>query len=206
MIDNKMSFGPQSAALCSKINSKTFLLSKSLYLFTEDFKPNLFKIFIQSHFDYCSTLTTHFSNQLYPKNLELCFTKSIFRILKIKLKEKSIKEQFDLLSKFNILPLKLRHFFRLCTFIFNILKNKNPFFSDIYNAQKKKNARAVCSIFNIPIFQKSFKQFSFSTISIKILNLFIFKCFTASQSLTSFKTFLHDDLIRYYVESEIFWT
>ena len=46
VIDNKLDFGAQSKALSIKINCKSHLLKKSLYLFTENFKPILFKLFI----------------------------------------------------------------------------------------------------------------------------------------------------------------
>jgi hypothetical protein len=206
VIDNKLSFGPQAAALCKKINSKTHLLQKSLYLFTDKFKPILFKMFIQSLFDYCSTLTTHFSNHLFIDNIELCFSKSIFRILKVKIKSKLLPEQYKILEKFNILPLRLRNFSHLCIFILTIFRYRNPFFFNIFNSLKKTNS-STRSIFNNPVFKKSFKNFSFTTISFKLLNLFIFEHTTSS--ISNFKTFLYSDhnsnLIKMFNSSEKFW-
>jgi hypothetical protein len=125
--DNKLLFGPQTDALISKVNSKIALLKKSLYLFTDNFRPNLFKIFIQSIFDYCSSLTIHLSCQKLHNSLELCFAKSIYNIIKIKIKNKALNDQYESLDTFNILPLQMRRFFRLSTFIFTIVKNKNIF-------------------------------------------------------------------------------
>ena len=107
LVDNKLSFSEQCSNICSKVNSKTFLLNKSLYLFTKSFVPILFKIFIQSQFDYCSTLIIHFSDKSNHSRLNTCFAKSIHRLLKLKLYSSTPEEQYNVLfSKFNILPAK----------------------------------------------------------------------------------------------------
>jgi len=72
-------------------------------------------------------------------------------------KIRSIQEkQYDSLIKINILPLRLRYFFRLCTFIFNIIKNKNSFFTPIYLAHR--NLLNTRNQFNIPKFKKPLKN------------------------------------------------
>ena len=94
VIDNKLDFGAQSKDLSIKINCKSHLLKKSLYLFTENFKPILFKLFIQSHFDYCSTLYIYFSNKNHILHLEKCFTKSIYLIIGVKLAKLTLEDQY----------------------------------------------------------------------------------------------------------------
>ena len=210
MIDNKLSFGPQSKQLCGKITTKTNQLKKSLYLFTPNFKPNLFKIFIQSLFDYCSTLTTFFSNKTNEDRIENCFVKSLYMLTGVKIKNMTLDKQYESLIKINILPLRLRFFFRFCTFTFNILKNKNFYFMPIYLAHRSLlNTR---SEFNIPKFKKTFKQHSFISISIRLLNstingVNIFN-FDELGSLNKFKTVLRDkdNIIKLFNSSEKFWT
>ena len=76
---------------------------------------------------------------------------------------------------------------------------------DILNSHKKCSTSTTRSIFNIPIFKKSFKHFSFTTIAIKLLNRVIF-CHLDS-SLSLFKKFLNEtNLIELYQSSEHFWT
>ena len=161
VIDNKLDFGAQSKALSIKINLKSHLLKRSLYLFTESFKPTLFKLFIQSHFDYCSTLYIHFSNKNHIIKLEKCFTKAILIIIKVKLAKLTLFEQYTALNNtkknkinFNILPLKHRFFFHLCTFIFNIFKNNNETFINIFNSHKSQSVTR--DPYKIPKFKKTF--------------------------------------------------
>ena len=213
VIDNKLDFGAQSKDLSIKINCKSHLLKKSLYLFTENFKPILFKLFIQSHFDYCSTLYIYFSNKNHILHLEKCFTKSIYLIIGVKLAKLTLEDQYVELNdekknkkktNFNILPLKHRILYHLCTFIFNIFKNNNETFVNIFNAQKSKTSTR--EIFKVPFFKKRFKQFSFTTISIKLLNHFIF--LETQKTLSSFKSELSKNIINLFIlcEKKNFWT
>ena len=83
LIDNKLKFHSQVDTVCKKINSKTFLLSKSLFLFPASFRFNLFKLFILPHIDYCSSLYLHLSSQTVKTRLDRCFGKAVSRLLKI---------------------------------------------------------------------------------------------------------------------------
>ena len=125
IIDNKLTFASQTSHMCKKVNSKTHLLNKSLYIFTYTFKPILFKLFIQSQFDYCSTLIIHQTNKNNKDRLITCFNKSIKRILNINLSHLTVDEQYHKLNTFKVLPLSFRHFFRFSTFLFNIILNNN---------------------------------------------------------------------------------
>ena len=73
-IDHMLKFDIHTSNLCKRINAKTFILAKSIFLFTEKFRSILFKLFIQSHFDYCSSLFLHLSNSDSNK-LERCLAK-----------------------------------------------------------------------------------------------------------------------------------
>ena len=169
-IDNELKFNSQIDNICKKVNSKTFLLRKSLYLFTDNFKPILFKLFIQPNFDYCSTLLMHISTITQRDKLNSCFIKSVKRLLKLKKLtiNTPIENQKIILEPYNILPLFYRQFFRYCTFVFNVLKNKNLFLN---TCLKDKTDRKTRSDFIIPVFKTNFKKLSFSVIAFAILQL-----------------------------------
>jgi hypothetical protein len=52
----KLNFECHISTLCKKIASKVHLLKKSGFMFNIDFKVILYRMFIQSAFEYCSTL------------------------------------------------------------------------------------------------------------------------------------------------------
>jgi hypothetical protein len=207
MIDNELRFDGQAANICKKVNSKTFLLRKSLFLFTDKFKPILFKIFIQPHFDYCSTLTIYFSNKSHLDRINKCFSKSIKRILKLKkgFTTSSLSEQYEILKPFNILPFFYRQFFNYCTFLFNLVKKNNNLClstSLIYNVNSRTR-----SAYKLPDFDTDFKKYSFNVISTNLLNLFIHNfVHNPIYNLNSFKKYLHDNLVRLHADSIRFWT
>ena len=203
-IDKDLKFGAQVDNICRKANSKTFLLRKSLYLFSDNFKPILFKIFILPHFDYCSTLVMHLSNAYYKERLNRCYIKSIKRLLKLSHFSISsdLNSQYTILQNYNILPLFYRQFYRYCTFLFNVLKNKNTILCTYF----VKNNNQTRSDFVLPKFNTVFKKYSFSVISCNLLNGFISNCFNDNLSIFSFKNFLNADIARRYDASVRFWS
>ena len=84
IIDRKLNFDLHSRYICMKVNSKLHLLKKSTYLFDMNFKTILFKLFIQKHYDYCSTLFFHLSNKVDSDRLETSYSKALNKLLKIK--------------------------------------------------------------------------------------------------------------------------
>ena len=60
IIDNKLKFDHHTISVCHKVNYKTIVL-KCAYLFDFGLKTTLFKLFILSSFDYCSTLFFYLS-------------------------------------------------------------------------------------------------------------------------------------------------
>ena len=173
------------------------MLTKSLYLFTDNFKPILFKLFIQSQFDYCSTLLIHQSNKSNKDRLVNCFNKSIKILLYINISNLTIEEQFYKLSKFNILPLSFRHFFRFCTFLFNTINNNNTFINNEFN--NNLSTSITRQTYTEVSFKKNFKKYSFIAISIKLLNLFIADNLRQKTTIQSFKKYLnlHHFIINY---------
>jgi hypothetical protein len=63
MIDDKLNFYQHVKKICQQVTFKTNVLKKCAYLFDIQFKTILFKLFIQSELDYCSTLLLHLNNK-----------------------------------------------------------------------------------------------------------------------------------------------
>ena len=127
IIDDGLKFDGQIKNICKKVNSKTSLLARSSYLFPDSFKPILFKLFIQPHFDYCGTVFMHFSNKAILEKLDRCFVKSVLRLIKINLFGLDQSLQYAKLRHYNILPMRIRQFFHFCTFLFTLFKTNNIF-------------------------------------------------------------------------------
>jgi hypothetical protein len=199
VIDNKLKFDLHTIAICKQINSKTHLLARSAYLFPIEFKITLFKMFIQSRLDYCSSLFIHLSDNNDKNRIEKCFNNSLNKLLGIKIHNKSIDQQISILKPFNILPLKVRHFERFSIYLFSLFKNNNC--KQILKMFIKSRSASTRIQFILPKTNSNFVNFSFIAISTKILNLFLF-----NQLSNSTNTFLKNNLIKYFNSSESFWT
>jgi len=70
MIDDKLNFHQHVKKIYQQFTFKTNALKKCAYLFDIQFKTILFKLFIQSQFDYCSTLLFHLNNKSDQEKLE----------------------------------------------------------------------------------------------------------------------------------------
>jgi len=126
IIDNKLKFDLNSIDVTRKIAYKVRVLLKSA--FDIEFKTMLFKLFILSTFDYCSSLFVHFSSQVDKLRLERSYSNGVFSLLRVNLYDRnfstqnstmmSLERQLKTLINFNILPLKFRYFRRLIRFLF----------------------------------------------------------------------------------------
>ena len=92
IIDKKLKFDHHTISVCHKVNYKTIVLKKCAYLFDFGFKTTLFKLFILSSFDYCSTLFFYSSKSHVNstessvfRRLEKSYMKSLNKLLNIKL-------------------------------------------------------------------------------------------------------------------------
>jgi hypothetical protein len=162
------------------------------------FKVILFKLFIQSSLDYSSTLFIYFSNQLDQNRLEKSFSRSIHRLLKVNLSEwdprissfveMDIETQMKTLSVHNILPLKLRYFNHFIKFLHsNISKNSDSSLINYIMSHKKVEGTYRNNPLKMPVYSTNLAMFSFSSISIKIINLFLFKdLFLEKKQFTNF--------------------
>jgi len=121
-IDKSLTFCKYVDSLKKSVNTKLYSISKIFYL-SYSIKIQFFKTFIQTYFNYCSSLSIYFSPTL-TSQIERLFNNCIHKLLKIKLHDKSIEEQYSFLKPLNIFPYRLRIFFNLCTFSHKILNNK----------------------------------------------------------------------------------
>jgi hypothetical protein len=80
MIYDKLNFHQHVKKICQQVTFKTNVLKKCAYLFDTQFKTLLFKLFIQSQSDYCSTLLFHLNNKSDQEKLETLFSKSLNKI------------------------------------------------------------------------------------------------------------------------------
>jgi hypothetical protein len=120
--DDRLRFNDHISSLLKRINSKVYMLSRNLYLFSMDFHSILFKIFIQPLFDYCSSFFTHTDNKTDHNRLLYVFSKSIKKIFNINIFNSTPDIQLKQLHNFNILLLIFRYFQHFCLFTFSLFK------------------------------------------------------------------------------------
>jgi hypothetical protein len=158
----------------SQINFIWFsVLKKSSYLFDINFKITLFKLFIISKYDYCSTLFFHFNDKRNEDRLEKNFAKAVKSYLNIKIRSMDLEEQYQHLKSFRLLPLKLRFFQNLVFFIFTLVKIRRPSIL-LQSIVSLKKTRVTRQPFSLPISNTNLYINSFLSISIRLLNSFIF--------------------------------
>ena len=146
------------------------MLKKSSYLFDLKFRITLFKLFIMSKYDYCSSLFIHFSDSGNHERIDKNFAKAIKAYLKINIFNLSIGEQLSVLNSYTLLPLKLRFFKNLVFFVFSLIKHERN--STILNSIKSlRKTRITRAFFDEPISNTNLYKFSFISIFIKLLNI-----------------------------------
>ena len=203
VLDNYLQFDQQSITLCNSIKWKLGVLKKSAYLFDIRFRIILFKLFLQSRFDYCSSIFFHFTDSRCSDRLDKCFAKSLKVFLKINIKGLDIKQQFNHLASYRLLPLKVRFYQNLTFFTFSLLKNNlNGALIDSIN--KNRKTRSSRQNFSEPPFKTKLYQFSFVSLAIKLLNFFIFRNLDLSDS--SFRSMVNTNILDFYLNHSKFWS
>ena len=172
-LDEYLIFDTHTISLCAKVNWKVSVLKKSSYLFDINFKITLFKLFIISKYDYCSTLFFHFNDKRNEDRLEKNFAKAVKSYLNIKIRSMDLEEQYQHLKSFRLLPLKLRFFQNLVFFIFTLVKIRRPSIL-LQSIDSLKKTRVTRQPFSLPISNTNLYINSFLSISIRLLNSFIF--------------------------------
>jgi len=103
-----------------------------------------------------------------------------------------IDKQVKLLNDINIMPLKLR-FLRNFRFLNSNLTNLSTTFLMAYILSFKKDMPFRVYSFKFLYSNTKHSKYSFSTISIKILNLFLFNYITKNDAKTKFKNGISDN-------------
>jgi len=203
ILDEYLSFDTHTISICTKVNWKISVLKKSSYLFDLKFRTTLYKLFILSKYDSCSTLFFHFNDHNNYLRLENNYCKTIKTYLNIKIKNLSIEEQLNVLKPFRLLPLRLRFFQNLTFFVFALMKEKrlSALFNVISSYLKERETRY---FFSEPIFQTNLYKFSFVSITIKLLNNFIYTNTTLTE--TVFRKNFKENILFLYNKNLKYWT
>ena len=200
-LDRQLRFEDHFAAVCKKVNYKCYIISRSKHLFNEKFRATLFKLFLQSHFDYCSTLFASV-NVGSLSILKKCFKKSIKHLLCLKLNGLEDINHYSILKKFNILPFSFRLLKRYCSFIHMVMNNKEC----SLNVNLKKNE--IDGYLRHPFiqpkcFSTKYGLTSFSNIGVKLLNKFLFNMIQLSKSKLS--AVINKNILKLYLETKDFF-
>lgn len=207
LIDSQLNFSDHINSICRKVNAKCHILNRQSNLFTLKFKTTLFKLFIMSNFDYCSSVyCLTFKNEI--DKLEGCFNRSVRRLLKIPVSRTDFNKSIELLSSLKLLPLRLRLFQRFSKFVFRVFDRAN--IASLLQ-RVKKCAREVRFPYIQPEFSSRFGEHSFANMSVKLLNKFV-GAYLHSTSASSkirlekrFFNFLNDNLILNYKHFDNFF-
>ena len=206
IIDDYLNFDLHTISLCSKVSWKLSVLKKSSYLFDFDFRLILFKLFIQSKYDYCSTIFFPFACKRISGRLESSFAKVMKRYLHINIVNMSLNSQFYFLKQFKVLPLKLRFFQNLVFFTFNLLKENrvSVLINSILTLKKERSLRS--SVFREPKCFTQLYKLSFISVAIKLLNSFIFSNLWLTDM--SFRSMFNgnDSILFFYIRCSKLWT
>jgi hypothetical protein len=98
----------------------------------------------------------------------------------------------DLLNGTNILPIKLRFLRNFISFLNSNLSDLPKTLLMAYILSFIKNISPRTNHFRFPIFKTKHNKFSFSSFSIKILNLFLFNYITEKKTRDKFNAAIKD--------------
>ena len=121
-IDHNLFFSKYVDRLKSSVNQKIYSIKKLVYL-SLNIKVQFFKTFIQPHFDYCSSLAVYF-NKILVNRIERFLKYLPFCLTGIPFLNHFLTQQLSILKPFTLLPYKIRLFYKLNTFCYNIFNNK----------------------------------------------------------------------------------
>jgi hypothetical protein len=164
----------------------------------------LFKLFIISKYDYCSSLFIHFSDNINSERLENNYAKALRSYLKIKIKNLNIEEQYKTLKHYKLLPLNIRLFQNLVYFIFSLVQGNrsSTLLKSIKSLKKIRETRT--HFFEEPIYKTILYKYSFISISIRLLNAFIFKSLNIEKNL--FRSAFEASSLQLYNAHKKHWT
>ena len=122
LIDHNLFFNKFVDRLKSTVNQKLYSIKRLFYL-SLNIKVQFFKTFIQPHFDYCSSLAVYFNKTLVNR-IERFYNICLFRLTGIPFLNHSLSQQFTILKPYNLMPFKIRLFYKLNNFCYNIYNNR----------------------------------------------------------------------------------
>ena len=125
-------------------------------------------MFIHTSFDYSSFIYSSAST-VSNNRLEGCFSRSIKKRLRLEIRKKDLSIQLSDLSKFKLVPSRIRLFQRLSAFVIKVVGNN----SGKYLANRiKKSSEALRNPYLKPSFDNLYVERPFSMLSSKILKKF----------------------------------
>ena len=157
-IDDKLSFTDHIQHIKSSVHIKLNCLCRLTFL-SNEVKLQFFKSFVLPHFDYCLSLSIYYSKSQIDQ-LEKLYNYCLFKLCHIKLNQEYLSTRVDkngkritklgfsplnldsqlaILGKFNLMPFKMRIFYRLSLFSYKILNKQflvNIFDSVAFVAQE----------------------------------------------------------------------
>jgi len=165
----------------------------------------LFKLFIVSKYDYCSLLFIHFSDNINSERLENNYAKALRSYLKIKIKNLNIEEQYNTLKHYKLLPLNIRLFQNLVFIFIFFLVQENRTSTLLKSINSLKKIRVTRThFFEEPTYKTILYKYSFISISIRLLNAFIFKSLNIEKNL--FRSAFEASSLQLYNAHKKHWT
>ena len=125
-------------------------------MFSSNSRTIVFKIFIMPNFEYCSSLFTHNDHNSILTKLNKAFAKSLKRLLKINIDNLDITSTYNLLIKYNILPLLIRQLYHFSSFLYIVLNNNKLELNEKINSNK--TSRLLRSKYTLPYFRSNVKS------------------------------------------------
>jgi Reverse transcriptase (RNA-dependent DNA polymerase) len=174
IIDKHLSFNAHVNDVKIRVNTRLYSIKK-IYFLSERVKIQFFKTFILPIFDYCSSLFVYFSKTLLC-SLDNFFSVCLARLLNLDIKHLDVKDQFVLLSKFNLLPFRIRLFHRVSNLCFKIMNKHSLEFLHCTNLDiggRLRNSNIVMR----PKVNSVFSSLSFNVFIPNLINKCLRNCF-----------------------------
>ena len=200
VVDSRLMFSDHVGAVCKRVNYTSFLFCRNTKFFSFKFKTVLFKLFIFSNFDYCSSVFSLVSKS-EMKRLESCFNRSLRQLLRISVDRINLSNSVFQLAPLRIVPLRIRFFQRYSMLVYRVFSRGNV---KSILTRVKKCARSLRFPFIQPEFSSKYGETSFSNVAARLLNKFIYSFIgrpTSSASCPSdilFRNLINNNFLFYF--------
>ena len=211
-IDEKLSFQKHIDHVVKSVNAKLFSFKK-LFFLSQNVKTQFFKSFILPHFDYCVSLNIYFSKSIINQ-LERLYNSCLFRLINLRLNSIDTIDQLMLLKPLNLMPYRVRVFYRLSLFSQKIMddiilanikeclmcKIEDSNTVSLRNRTTTSKFFRECDLFVVPKTSTVRGESCISVFLPKLINQ-VFR-HALNLKFLDFKKCLLDDLIIYYAKFE----